>query len=112
VPLADFTARISIHEIGTSSLRIRHTTTRQKRSSHFIATSLALSRPISLLPLLLKVLEKLVVKQLTAHPEKHNLLARFQSSFRRSHSSETAVVRIANDILSSNESGKVTALVL
>ena len=69
-------------------------------------------RPISLLPFLSKVLEKVVAKQLTAHLEKHNLLARFQSGFRRCHSTETAVVRIANDILSSNDSGKVTALVL
>ena len=69
-------------------------------------------RPISLLPFLSKVLEKVVAKQLTAHLEKNNLLARFQSGFRRSHSTETAVVRITNDILSSNDSGKVTALVL
>ena len=69
-------------------------------------------RPISLLPFLSKVLEKAVAKQLTAHLEKNNLLARFQSGFRRCHSTETAIVRITNDILSSNDSGKVTALVL
>lgn len=40
------------------------------------------------------------------------MLAKFQSGFRRNHSTETAVVRITNDILSSNDSGNVTALVL
>jgi len=69
-------------------------------------------RPIYLLPFLSKVLEKVVAKQLTVHLEKHNLLTRFQSDFRRCHSTEIAVVRIANIILSSNDSGTVTALVL
>ena len=69
-------------------------------------------RPISLLPFLSKVLEKVVAKQLTAHLESHNLLASFQSGFRRRHSTETALVMITKDILSSNDSGKVTALVL
>ncbi len=69
-------------------------------------------RPISLLPFLSKILEKVAAKQLVSHLEKHNLLARFQSGFRRGHSTETAVARITNDILASNDSGKVTALVL
>jgi len=68
--------------------------------------------PISLLPFLSKVLEKVVAKQLTASLDKHNLLARFKSGFRPCQSTETAVVRIASDILSSNESGKFTALVI
>jgi len=69
-------------------------------------------RPISLLPFPSKVLEKVVAKQSTAHQEKHNLLEGLQSGFRRRHSTETTVVRIANDILSSNDNGKFTALVL
>jgi len=43
---------------------------------------------------------------------KYNLLATFQSRFRRCHSTETATLRIATDILTSNDDGKVTALVL
>ena len=41
-----------------------------------------------------------------------NLSGRFQSGFRRRHSTETALLLVANDILSSNYSGIVTALVL
>jgi len=62
-----------------------------------------------LLPFLSKVLEKVVAKHLTARLEKNNLLIRFQSGFRRCHSTETAVVTIANDILYSNDSGQVSA---
>jgi len=52
-----------------------------------------------------------VAKQLTTHLERNNLSARFQSGFRSHHSAETAVVKIANDVLSSIDSGNVTALV-
>ena len=65
-----------------------------------------------MLPFLSKILEKVVAKQITSHLERNSLSARFQSGFRRYHSTETAVLRIANDILSSNDSGKVTALIL
>jgi len=40
------------------------------------------------------------------------LLAHFQSGFSSHHSKEITVVKIVNDIISSNDSGKVTALVL
>ena len=38
-------------------------------------------RPISLLPVLSKVLEKAVAKHLTAHLEKHNSLAKFHKQW-------------------------------
>jgi len=69
-------------------------------------------RPISLRPFLSKVLEKVVAKQLSAQLERNNLSARFQSGFRSRRSTVTTVVKISNDALSSNDSRKVTALVL
>jgi len=45
------------------------------------------------------------------HRKKDNLLAGFQSGFRHCHSTATAVVRIANNTLCSNDSSKVTTLV-
>lgn len=57
-------------------------------------------------------MEKIVANQLISHLDQYSLLPKFQSGFRRGHSIQTAVVRIVNDILSSNDSGKVTALVL
>jgi len=41
-----------------------------------------------------------------------NSVSLFQSGFRRHHSTETSVIGIASDVLSSHNSGKATALVL
>jgi len=65
-------------------------------------------RHISYITLPSKILEKLVVKQLTTHLKRDNLSARLQGSLRIHHSTETAVDKIANDVLGSNDSRKVT----
>ncbi len=67
---------------------------------------------MSLLPFLSKILEKVVAQQLVSHIDKHSLSARFQSGFKRHHSTETALLKVTNDILRENDKGKVTALVL
>lgn len=74
--------------------------------------TLANYRPVSLLPFLSKILEKVVAQQLISHIETHSLSARYQSGFKRRHSTETALLKVTNDILSENDKGKVTALVL
>jgi hypothetical protein len=56
-------------------------------------------RPVSNLPFLSKVLEKVVSKRLVSHKEKHGLQDKMQSAYRRFHSTETALVRIQNDLL-------------
>ncbi len=74
--------------------------------------TLANYRPVSLLPFLSKILEKVVAKQLISHIENHSLAARYQSGFKRLHSTETALLKVTNDILCENDKGKITALVL
>ena len=57
-------------------------------------------RPISHLSLLSKILERIVSKQLIAHVNKNNLFFPFQSAFRKGHSTEKALLRIIDTILS------------
>jgi len=57
-------------------------------------------RPISNLYVLSKLLERLVVRQLLAYLSSADLLPPLQSGSRPGHSTETAVLRILSDILS------------
>ncbi|KAI5746290.1 hypothetical protein M8J77_001936 [Diaphorina citri] len=69
-------------------------------------------RPISLLPLLSKALEKLAIWQIIDFAEHQNVLDLFQSGFRRRHSTATALVKVTDDIRLSLDAGKVIFLVL
>lgn len=55
-------------------------------------------RPISILPFLSKVLERIVYSQLNLYLCTHNLLSPFQSGFRTGHSTVTALIKICDDI--------------
>jgi exonuclease III len=67
-------------------------------------------RPISNLSFLSKLLEKVVLNQLNSHLSANNLLNPFQSAYRQSHSTETALLHILNDLLLATDSGKVSLL--
>ena len=73
---------------------------------------LANYRPISNLPFLAKVLEKAIALQLQEHLKSHQLYEIFQSGFRASHSTETALLRVVNDILLAADSGSPSLLIL
>uniref|UniRef100_A0AAQ5X7A8 Reverse transcriptase domain-containing protein n=1 Tax=Amphiprion ocellaris TaxID=80972 RepID=A0AAQ5X7A8_AMPOC len=69
-------------------------------------------RPISNLPFLSKIIEKAVFQQLNNYLTKSNSFNVFQSGFRQHHSTETALIKVINDIRLSTDSGRMTVLVL
>ena len=69
-------------------------------------------RPVSNLSFLSKVLEKIVLSQLLDHLTHNHLLNPHQSAYRQSHSTETALLRIVNDILLGLDNDKVALLAL
>ncbi len=68
-------------------------------------------RPISKLPFLSKVLEKAVLNQLQAFLVQNDIFQKFQSGFKANHSTETALLKVLNYILTSVDSGDSVILI-
>ena len=69
-------------------------------------------RPVSNLPFISKVLERVVDKRLEQHLVVNNLHEELQSAYRKFHSTETALLKVQSDILQSLDKGNVTVLVM
>ena len=69
-------------------------------------------RPISNLNFISKIIEKIVATRINNHLNTFPSLSPLQSAYRKFHSTETALLRITNDILLACDQKKVTALVL
>jgi hypothetical protein len=69
-------------------------------------------RPISNLTFMSKIVEKLVLAQLSTYLVENNLFPKFQSGFRKFHSTESALLRVMSDICSAIDKGHVALLSL
>ena len=69
-------------------------------------------RPVLNLPFLSKILEKVVLTQLTNHLTSNQLTHKFQSTYRAGHSTETVLLRVVNDILTASDAKQVSILTL
>ena len=59
---------------------------------------------------MLKLVERLVYRELVIYLEGSRLLPKFQSGFRSGHSTETALQKVLSDILTAADSGRVSIL--
>ena len=69
-------------------------------------------RPVSILPVLSKVLEKHVHESLSDFLHEYNLLHKTQSGFRTQHSCETAFVNMIDSWLNALDNGKMVGVML
>ena len=76
------------------------------------ATDVKSYRTISNMSVLSKLLERLVAQQLIDYLESSKLYPLYQSAYRLSHSTETAVVHVLAEMLTVADRGDLSALVL
>ena len=69
-------------------------------------------RPVSNLAFVSKLVETVVAKQLQHYLNCNNLFPVFQSAYQQNHSTETALLRVMNDILLNMNNQRVTLLIL
>ena len=67
-------------------------------------------RPVSNLCFIDKILEKLVLSQVSAYLNSHNLYNTCQSAYRPGHSTETALLKVVNDLYLSLNKGNISVL--
>ena len=69
-------------------------------------------RPISLLPIVSKIFEKVIHHQTMEYLTDDNILYKYRSGFRKNHSTDTSLSYLINRILTSFDSGLLTGMIL
>lgn len=70
------------------------------------------SRPISILPVISKLMEKIVYVQIQEYFEKNNLTTMFQHAYRKNHSTCTAMAQMTNDWLKEMDNSNLVGAIL
>ena len=68
--------------------------------------------PVSDIPFISKVLEKIAVKKPLEHLTINGLLEEYQSAYRAAHSTETALLRVHNDLASIMDRNQAVVFVM
>ena len=69
-------------------------------------------RPVSNLTFVSKIIEKIVATRLNEYLDKHNLSVKYQSAYKKFHGTETALLKVQNDILHTLDNKNAVFLVL
>lgn len=69
-------------------------------------------RPISVLPVLSKVIERVVQKQVLKYLANEKIIPKIQSGFRRGHGTETALLKVTDDLITASDEKQPSILVL
>ena len=64
-------------------------------------------RPVSILPVFSKILEKLMYNRILSFINKHNLLFEYQFGFREKHGTDIALIVLLDKIMSSINDGEI-----
>ena len=93
------------------SFKIAHVKPLLKKSN-LPSEDLSNYRPISNLSFISKIIERVVHSRLSSHINSFSTFSPFQSAYRKFYSTETALLKIQDDILLAFENQKLSALVL
>ena len=96
----------------TSKLLLSNLCLKKKKKKKIDHNVLKYYRPISNLQFLYKILEHVVLHKRLAHLQENNFCNPFQSAYRTGHSTETALLRIVNDLLNAMDEDKISVLLL
>ena len=97
--------RSSLEGVFPVDMKLADVVPLYKSGSHFMMTNY---RPISLLPTISKLLEKVVYKRVHDFLIKENLLFKSQYGFRKKHSCEHTITELLGEITKGYENGKHT----
>lgn len=100
-------------ELGVVPEYLKHASVQPRlKRPNLYYSDLSNFRPISNLPFLTKNLDKVVLCQLQSFLAEYKIFYIFQSGFRKFHFTETALLKVLNDIFLATDSGDSVVLVL